>query len=127
MVTIPGASGFLGAATLANVRGIGAQAPTLLGEGSATGLLESGRNLAAGGFGISSSARALNQQFLNNSTDINAMFSLAVGPDATIEGAQQIILALRGSIPESQLSRAVRGDDGGVSAPKTGKTVDTEA
>ncbi len=127
MVTIPGASGFLGAATLANVRGIGAQSPTILGEGSATGLLESGRSLAAGGFGISSGARAINQQFLNRSTDVNALFSLAVGPDATIEGAQQQILALRGRIPESQLSRAVLGDDGGVSAPETGQEIDTEA
>ena len=110
-MAVAGASRYMNAATLANRRGLAAQSPTLLGETSTASLLESGRNLAAGGFGISSSARALNQQFLNRSAEVNGLFSLAAGPDATLESAQQQILALRTSLPESRIARSLIGDD----------------
>lgn len=126
-MAIVGASRFLGAATLANTRGLAAQSPTLLGSGSAQSLLEAGRNLSQRGFGISSSARALNQQFLNRSADVNSLFSLAAGPDATIESAQQQILALRSGLSDSQIARGLRQDDGGISGSNTGTEIDETA
>lgn len=130
MAAIAGSSQYLNASALANQRGFAAQSPSLLGETSTSSLLEAGRNALAvpGGFGLSSSARALNKSFLSNSANINAMFSLGVGPDATIEGARQEILALRAGLSESRLARFLRAeDDGGVSASRTGRSVDREA
>lgn len=136
MVTIPGASQFLNAATLANQQGTPAQTTNIFsGQDSTTSLLAVGRAIAPDdGIGISAAARALNEQLLNNGESINELFSLGAGSDATLEGAQQQILALRASTPESQLSREVLGesadvaeDDGGVSESETGQEVDTEA
>ncbi|MCB1563577.1 MAG: hypothetical protein KDJ75_08400 [Alphaproteobacteria bacterium] len=129
MAAIAGSSQYLNASALANVRGVAPSTPTLLSQSnSALSLLDSGRNLSAGRFGLSSSARVLNQQFLNNSASINQMFSLGVGADATIEGAQQQILALRAGMSDSQLAPFLRAkDDGSVSASGTGRSVDTEA
>lgn len=128
MTTIAGSSRFLGASTLANLRGLAAQTPTVLSNSSSTSLLDSGRKLAVRGFGVSSRARALNTQFLNNSANINAMFSLGVGYSATIEGLQQKILALRAGLSDAQLARSLRAEDtGGVSKSGTGRTVDTQA
>ena len=128
MVTIPGASQFLNASTLANVQGVAAQSPTLLGETSTASLLEAGRGLAVSGIGLSSSARALNQQFLDRSADVNALFSLGAGGDATIEGAQQQILALRGRLSDSQLAPGLRSEDNGnAAASDLGQTVNQTA
>ncbi len=129
MATIPGASQFINAATLANTRGISVQQPTVLSaSASSTSLLDAGRSIGGGnGIGLSASARAINQQFLNNSADINAMFSLGIGTSATVEGAQQNILALRAGLNDSQLARSLRADDGSVSISDTGELVDTEA
>lgn len=113
MVTIPGASGYLNASTLANRQGVSAQSSNVLGvaEG-ATSLLDVGRSsLFDNGIGLSASARALNNQFIKSNADtFNAIFSLGLGSTATIEGLQQQILALRGNLPESSLSREVLGD-----------------
>jgi hypothetical protein len=128
-MAVAGASRFLGAATLANTRGLAAQSPTLLGSTSTASLLEGGRRLAAGGFGISASARALNQQFLNRSSDVNSLFSLAAGTDATIESAQQQILALRAGLSDSQLSRDLRSEaqpSDGISESDRGTQIDQE-
>ena len=133
MTTIAGASGFLNAATLANVRGVSAVQPSVLGEGGigAVDLLDIGRASAPRGIGLSPQARALNKTFLESSTSqFNALFSLGVGTTASIEGLQQQILALRSSVPESALSDAARellNDDGGVSQGQTGQEVDTQA
>lgn len=124
MVTIPGASQFLNASTLANTRGVPAQSANFLGETSTASLLESGRNISSSGIGISASARALNNQFLNRSADVNAFFSLAAGPDATIEAAQQQILALRAGLNDSQLARGLRVDDGSVAESDLGQEID---
>ena len=79
MTTIPGASQFLGAATLANVRGTPAQSSTVLGESSATSLLDVGRSLATPGVGLSAQALALNTQFLNSSREqYHSLFSYPV-------------------------------------------------
>ena len=109
---IAGASRFLGASTLANTQGRAAQSSTVLDQASTgpTSLLDSGRRFSAGGAGLSSSARQLNQSFLNRSSDINAMFSLAVGSSATTEGAAQQILALRAGLTDSQLAPSLRSD-----------------
>lgn len=125
---VAGASRFTNAATLANTRGISAQQPTLLGSSSnPTSLLDAGRGVASSGLGLSSNARALNNQFLSNTADINTLFSLGAGTDATVESAQQQILALRAGLSDSQLAPSLRSDDGGISAGSTGGTVDTEA
>jgi len=56
MTTIPGASQFLGAATLANSQGTAAVQSTVLGESSATSLLDVGRSgLFDNGIGLSAS------------------------------------------------------------------------
>lgn len=131
MVTIPGASGFLNAATLANSQGIGAQQATVLGDGGIGGvdILDIARaNAPNSGVGLSSRARLLNQQFLDSSAStFNQIFSLGLGGSATIEGLQQQILALRAGIPDSQLSRTLRQDDGATASGGTGQEVDTEA
>ena len=131
MVTIPGASQFLGAATLANKNGTPAAQATVLGEGSATSLLDVGRALAPGGVGLSQNARQLNSQFIESSkTQFNALFSLGIGATASVEGLQQQILAIRASLPESKvhsLAAPIAQDDGGVIEGETGQEVDTEA
>lgn len=110
-MAVAGASRFLGAATLANTRGLAAQSPTLLGEGSAQNILDSARNLAVPGFGISSTARSLNQQLLSNSATVNSLFSFAAGADATIENAQTLIKGL-----SSKYGSFIRNNRGAVSA-----------
>ena len=130
MVTIPGASGFLNSATLANQQGIGAQTTTVLGE-SAAGLsiLDVARTSAFdNGIGLSPEARRLNAQLIeSNSGTFNQIFSLSLGATATIEGLQQQILAIRAGLSDSQLAPNLRQDTGEVAASDTGQTVDTEA
>ncbi|MEM7679626.1 MAG: hypothetical protein AAF182_01305 [Pseudomonadota bacterium] len=114
MGLIAGASQFLSAATLANTQGAPAQSTTLL-DNFGSDLLAAGRRINNSGIGISSSARALNQQILNN-PDYNQLLSLTVGSSATIEGLQQEILALRAGLSDDQLAPSLRGQE-----------VDTEA
>lgn len=111
---IPGATQFANAASLANTRGVAPSAPTLLSQNeSTTSLLEQGRNaLRIGGFGISSGARAINSQYLSQSTSLgNRILSLSVGTDATVEGARQQIMAIRGRMSEDRLARGLRGGE----------------
>ena len=110
MTLIVGATQYLNASTLANTKGLSPSTPNLLGEGSTASLLEAGRSsLAIPGMGVSSAARALNNQLLNSSADINKLFSLGVGSGATMEGLAQEILALRGSLRDDQLAPELRG------------------
>ncbi len=116
-MSVAGASRYLGAATLANVQGLSPSNPTLLdGSGGIAAALESSR--PNNGIGLSAQSRALTRQFLNEtSSGFNTVFSLSNGVEfGTEETLQQKILAIRASIPESQLSREVRGEN-----------VDTEA
>ncbi len=131
MTTIPGASGYLNAATLANVQGSAAQTSNVLGvaEG-ATSLLDVGRSsLFDNGIGLSSTARQLNKSFIeSNASTFNAIFSLGIGATATVEGLQQEILALRASLPSNSIHSSVyETDDGSVSESATGTTIDTSA
>ncbi len=130
MTTIAGASQFLNASTLANQRGNAAAAPNVLGTAEgATSLLDVGRSsLFDNGIGLSASARALNNSFIeSNSATFNEIFSLGVGANATVEGLQQEILALRGRFSDDQLAPSLRQDTGEVAASETGQEVDTEA
>ncbi len=131
MATIPGASGFVNAATLANRQGLSAQRATLLGNGGGTqSLLDAGRSLTSGnGIGLSSNSRALTNQLLSQTAgNFNKIFSLGLGISATIEGAQTAILALRAGLSDDQLARSLRvTDDGGISASNTGSRVNTQA
>jgi len=124
---IVGSSQYLGAATLANLQGRAAQAPTLL-DSFGTDLLDIGKRINSSGLGVSSAARALNKQLLDNG-DYKTLLSLAVGAHATVEGLQQEILALRSTLPISQLDSSVveQPDNGNVSASDTGQTIDTQA
>jgi hypothetical protein len=125
-MTVAGASQFRNAATLANTQGIAAQTTTLLGSGTDTSsLLEAGRSVNAGLVGgLSSSARAINQSLLSRSGDVNTLFSLGAGGDATIDGARQQILALRAGLSDAQLSRGLRADAAAAS-DEPGQVVDT--
>ena len=106
MALISGASGFLSAATLAQKQGSVASVPTVLGHAAGgVDLLSAGKRLAPPGIGVSSAARSINQSFLNRTSEINAMLSLAAGEGTTIEGARQQILALRARLPESSLGQ----------------------
>ena len=112
---VAGASQFRNAAILANQQGIGAQSPQLL-DGFSLDLLSAGRNLFGNnGIGLSSAARALNNQILNN-PEYNTLLSLGAGSSATVEGLQQEILAIRAGKTDAQLAPSLRGNN-----------VDTEA
>jgi len=132
-MSVAGASRFLATATLANVRGISpVENNSILGSGSGTlGLLDTGRGIGGNnGIGLSQRARALNNQFLSSTAStFNTVFSLGVGPDATVEGMQQQILALRAGKNDSQLAPSLRSavDDGGVASSANGRNVDTQA
>jgi hypothetical protein len=128
-VIVPGASKYLNAATLANKKGIAAQGSSLLsGSGSsAASLLDVGRAINSGfGPGLSQTARALNNQMMNNQDTINKLLSLTVGAGATVEGASTIIKALRSKVPVSQLSDSVR-EQMEADKNKTDSDVDVKA
>lgn len=127
MVTIPGASQFINAATLANKEGLSAVAPTVLGEGDTASLLDIGRNLGGNGIGLSPQARALNvQQIQNSAAEFNALFSLGVAETSSIEALQTQILALRAKTPAGQLSRGLAGLDDAVGSQEVDDAVAEE-
>lgn len=113
MTIVAGSTQYLNAARLANKYGISAQAPTLLSQNTSAGsMLEAGRSaLAIRGFGASPGARALNQQLLSRTSDVNQMFSLGLGTDSTVDGARQQIMALRARLADSQIAPDLRGTD----------------
>ena len=141
MATIAGASGFRGAATLANTRGFAAQGTNLLNSFEAPSLLDVAQGTRrTGKFNIGSSqrARAFRKSLQQSSSALtNSLFSLAGGVNATTENNVTLINALReqnargGARTAESLSRTDRSvleqDDGGVSASSTGGTVDTSA
>ena len=98
-------------ATVANSLRLAPSVPTLLSQQTTTtSLLDSGRNLAVRGFGISNSARQVNAAFLNQSQSFgNQILSLAAGTDSSIEGAKLQINALRASLSDNQLAPSLRG------------------
>lgn len=131
MPTIAGASQYLNAATLSNLRGTAGTSPTLLGSSgtSATSLLDAAR--VDTGVGLSSRARALNKQFLSSTgSNYNSLFSSTNSAYLSVEQLQQQVLALRSSLPDSAISSSAGsfGDDGSVAEDDTtGTNVDIEA
>ncbi|MCB1681594.1 MAG: hypothetical protein H6858_07430 [Rhodospirillales bacterium] len=115
-MTIAGASQYRIQA-IAQLNGVATSAtPNLFGSSngnSALSLLDAGRQLnSVSGVGLSANARALNSSFISSrAADVNQLFSLTGGTDGTVEGNQAAILALRASIPESQLSSSLRGQE----------------
>lgn len=126
--TIPGASGFLNAATLANTRGVAAGSSSLLNGGlSSPDLLDVGRRINRNNIGLSSNARAINKSFLSSSTStFNAIFSLGVGTTSSIEALQQGILALRSQVSPNNLSRAVQEDIAAVESEALATAAEAE-
>ena len=112
-MAVAGASRFLNASTLANVRGISPSTPNVLGTGGNTqSLLDTGRNINSSGVGLSGSARAVNSQLIAQSqSGFNQLFSLNGVEFGTVETLQQKILAIRASLPESSLARGVLEDE----------------
>mgnify|MGYP000915271698 FL=1 len=132
MTLVAGASQYLASSTLANAKGTAPSIPTLLSQATdISSLLDSGREaVRIRGLGISSSARVLNQQFLQRTSDVNQLFSLGAGTDATVEGALQNILALRAQTSTDRLASSLIevADSGDVAADSTkGTNVDTSA
>lgn len=119
MSLVSGASQYLNAAILANTKGQSPSIPTLLSQSTDTAsILDDARSsMSIPGIGLSATSRSLTRSFLNRSADINALFSLGAGSDATIEGMQQQILALRATLPLSELHESVL---------KLGENVDEE-
>lgn len=111
-MSVAGASRFLNSATLANLSGAVATAPNILGSGtSTTSLLDTGRGINSSGLGLSSNARATNQQLIAQSqSGFNQLFSLNGVEFGTNETLQQKILAIRASVPESSLARGLVED-----------------
>jgi hypothetical protein len=110
-MAVAGASRYLNSSMLANTRGISAQSTNLIGSLGTVSLLDVGRSGQRDfGIGLSSQSRLLNRQFLESSAStFNSIFSLNVAGTSSIESLQQQINALRASLPESSLSREVRG------------------
>jgi hypothetical protein len=132
VTTIPGASKFLNASTLANLKGVAAQSTDLLSSLSgAVDLLSVGRNNRVSGIGLSNSSRALTRDLLNkSSSNANGLFSATVGNTSTVEGLQKQVLALRASKSSRQLAESLQPigtDDGSVSSSSTGTTIDKTA
>ena len=112
MTTIAGSTRYLNQATLANQQGTLVEAPNILSSAgsSPTSLLDSGRLNT--GLGASSSARALNSQFLSRSAQgFEGIFALNGVEFGTIETLQQKILALRAGLPDSALAESLRGGE----------------
>ncbi len=104
-MTVSGASRFINSATLANTQGISASQPQLLGGSS---LLEAGRRINRSGIGLSSSARALNNQFVSNgASQGTALFGLASGASLSAADLATQIKGLRASLPISRVSPEV--------------------
>jgi hypothetical protein len=103
VTTISGASRYIRSATLANEQGIAAGQPLLLGGGAS--LLEAGRRINRSGIGLSSSARALNSQFVSQTgSQGSALLGLSSGASKSVADIAQQIKALRASLPASKIS-----------------------
>ncbi|MCD8562612.1 MAG: hypothetical protein LRY54_00765 [Alphaproteobacteria bacterium] len=109
MTAIAGASRYINSATLANEQGVSPSIPTLTGGGSTQSILEAAR--AAGhvkGIGLSSSARALNSQFLDQTGSQGVgLFGLSSGASLSVADMAKQIKALRSSLPKDKISDEV--------------------
>lgn len=97
--------------------------------GGTLNLLAVGKRLGAPGIGLSSQSRALADKFIKDTASTgNALFSAGLGASQSIESLQTQIKAIRASKSDSQLSSALRSDNGKTAADENrGTNVDTEA
>lgn len=111
-MAVAGASQFKYASILANTKQLAAVRPSLLGDGIGTvSLLDIGRGNSVRGVGLSASARALNKQYLEQSSGtINGLFSATVGNTSTVEALQTQIKALRSGLSIDKVAPSLRGD-----------------
>lgn len=135
MTLVAGAVQFLNAARLAVKNGVAPSIPTLLGNTNGGGsLLDIARTdlMNVGGFGLSASARKLNDQLMNNSY-ASQLLSLTAGADATTDGAATMIKGLRAKLPQSMIREDLRDPPAeknptdGISSNPNGAIVDKEA
>lgn len=123
MTTIPGASQYLNASTLANSQGVAAAQSNVLAESGVADVLEAAR--VDNGIGLSARSRALTKQFLETSgSGFNQIFSLNGVEFGTDETLQQAILALRAKVPESRLAPSLREDTSENDSSARGEIVD---
>jgi len=109
MALVAGAAQHLNEATLSLTGRAGAARTTLLDNlgASSTSVLSIGRQASPTGFGLSSSARALNESLLNPAA-FNELLSLAAGTDSSVEGATTQIAGLRSQVPFSKLAPSIQ-------------------
>lgn len=133
MTTIAGASRFLNQAAYVAKVGTNFDTGNMITQSGLSGdLLEAGRGNRVRGLGLSSTARLLNKQQIDKSSEINQLFSLTGGGSSTIEAAQTQIKALRSSVPFSRLNPELRAqllDESaeGTAAAETGREIDETA
>jgi hypothetical protein len=136
MALIAGASQFINQATLANSQGGELQGTTsnslLSGFDGAASILELGKQFSAPGIGLSASARAATNTFLNQAQNgLNVI--LSAGVESSIQNTQTEILAIQSRLPASSIgSAAARFDrpeveDAPVATSENGNIVDTTA
>lgn len=125
MTMVAGASRYYSAALYANQEGSSDVVSTsnLLSESySAVDILDIGRQ--DNGIGLSSYARSLNRQFLEQtSTGFNTIFSLSTSQMSSSDTMMQSIKALRASLPQSKIADYVLESE----AAESGSVVDEEA
>jgi hypothetical protein len=113
MASVAGASRYLNSATIANRQGTAPSNPSLLSSASGLGdsLLSAGRRIYGNnGIGLSSNARAYNQQFLSQTrTGFNAVFGMSTAAMSSVEIITQKINAIRASLPQSMIAESLRG------------------
>lgn len=126
MVSIPGASQYLATATLSNLTGQSPSSDNVIGR-LAIDLIDAAR--VNTGVGLSANSRALTKQFLESTNGLmNSILSLGLGPGATVEGMQKQILALRSTLPESQIAESLLTDASMAATDQNkGTNVDTSA
>jgi hypothetical protein len=120
-MSISGSSRFINQSTLSIQQG---QVPSaavgstnMLGGSSTLGLLSAGKTSSVGSGAISSGAA---NQLLGASGG-SSLFSVASASSISLEGMQTQIMAMRESVPESQLAESVRPSE------TLGTNVDTSA
>ena len=105
MTLVAGASQYLNASTLNNLRGgsqLSQPASLLGGFDNNVSLLEIGKQNAVPGIGLSSRARAITSQFLSQSRNATNII-LSAGAQASIDGANTQIKALQAKLPKSAI------------------------
>lgn len=120
-MAVAGASRYINQATLSIQQGqmpsASVNSTNVLGGASTVGLLSAGKTSSVGSGAISSGSA--NQLF--GASAGSSMFSVASASTLSLQGLQTQIMAMRESVPESQLADSVRA------SVSRGTNVDTSA